>query len=77
VITEAEIEKILQPGGLEGCARCGSNHDTVIWHRFTNFVYHGDGEIDIGWAMCPTLNEPVLMGWKQSNEEAKPKRHRA
>lgn len=43
---------------LEGCARCdGEGHEGLTFHEFTRAV---DGRYTY-WAMCPTLNEPILM----------------
>ena len=45
------------------CARCGEDHAHVTFKRLTRpaatFAY---------WAMCPTLDEPILMRVKPESE---------
>lgn len=43
---------------LHGCARCdGEGHDNITFVPFTQKV----DEKYTHWAMCPTLNEPILL----------------
>ncbi len=49
---------------LEGCARCkGEGHAGLDFKEFTHpFVIEVDPETEWShWAMCPTVNEPILM----------------
>ena len=41
------------------CARCNGVHLNLQFKEFTNPI-----EDYKYWAMCPTLNEPILMGIK-------------
>ncbi len=41
---------------VDGCARCGQNHDAV---KFAPFTVRPEGLTHFG--NCPTLNEPILM----------------
>ena len=45
------------------CARCGENHDNLEMKKLTNSITipNTNGN-EIGyWAMCPKLNEPILI----------------
>lgn len=41
---------------IRDCARCGDNHDNLMFQRFQ---YPPD-DFD-AWGMCPDTNEPILM----------------
>ena len=43
------------------CARCGLTHEHMIFNKFTNPVIDTDDVTWDYWALCPTLNEPILM----------------
>jgi hypothetical protein len=46
---------------LNNCARCGGNHSDIEFREFTNHFSPDGGAVYTHWAMCPTLNEPILM----------------
>ena len=41
---------------IHHCARCGGNHKNLRFNRLTL-----EAESFKWWAMCPDLNEPILM----------------
>lgn len=44
------------------CARCGENHENIVFLRFARPILKEDGEIDVThWGMCPTNQEPILL----------------
>lgn len=47
---------------LNGCARClGEGHKALVFHAFTlNQIEDSNGNFT-HWAMCPVVNEPILM----------------
>lgn len=53
---------------LEQCARCGEDHKTLTFAALTTPMRVDLGQRDweefTHWAMCPTLNEPIMAkGW--------------
>lgn len=48
--------EIIKGRNVIGCARCGSNHDSIEFKKFKKkppkYTH---------WGMCPITNEPVLM----------------
>lgn len=48
---------------LNGCARChGDGHPALVFKPFTHPVERCGGEPPfVEWAMCPTVNEPILL----------------
>lgn len=51
---------------ITGCARCdGDGHDGLEFTNFTSppewYDENGKEVVFIAWAMCPTLNEPILL----------------
>jgi len=40
---------------VKRCARCGQNHNALVFHRLTNPSAYTH------WAMCPITNEPILL----------------
>lgn len=50
---------------IKNCARCGKDHEQLIFHLFTEPVRVGDGDIQYTrWAKCPTNGEPILMRYE-------------
>jgi hypothetical protein len=45
---------------VHGCARCGGEHE-IEFSPFLKSPIVADGETLTHFAMCPTLNEPILM----------------
>ncbi len=44
-----------------GCARCdGDGHPNIVFHPFTRPI-EVDGIKLTHWAMCPTVNEPIVL----------------
>jgi len=41
---------------IEGCARCGSNHQQLVFNK----LFRPAEDFDY-WALCPTTGEPVIM----------------
>lgn len=46
---------------VDGCARCGQDHDTLHYKEFANPIEDDDGTIWAYWATCPITGDPVLM----------------
>jgi hypothetical protein len=44
------------------CARCRKRHDGILFKKLKNSIYSGPFETLTHWAMCPILNQPILMG---------------
>ena len=56
---------------ITGCARCdGEGHADLEWYEFTRPV-KVEGWKYTHWAMCPTVNEPILM-WHAPVPEPSP-----
>jgi len=47
---------------LPCCARCGKIHVGLTFKKLTNPIYCNPFEVMTHWAMCPELEQPVLMG---------------
>jgi len=43
------------------CARCGENHEDLLFSLFTNPIEDSDGTVWAYWAMCPITDEPILL----------------
>lgn len=43
------------------CARCGANHEALVWKPFQRPVVDADGTVWGWWTMCPYNQEPVLL----------------
>jgi hypothetical protein len=43
------------------CARCCGEHPGVVLHEFTRAVLDGPELVATHWAMCPALQEPILV----------------
>lgn len=47
---------------ITGCARChGSGHDDLPFERLTHPMEFGDQLFATHWAMCPRVDEPIMM----------------
>jgi hypothetical protein len=61
------IKKILQQRYrtehiyVNGCARCGKNHKTLLFKPFAYPVLLESVLMFTHWAMCPRRKEPLLM----------------
>lgn len=47
---------------VEGCARCGLNHDQVTFRPFDQPMFVGHGKAFSHWGSCPSTGEPILLG---------------
>ena len=45
---------------ITSCARCGNDHEGIIYRKLTNPMLAG-GVILTHWALCPELGEPIMM----------------
>jgi hypothetical protein len=43
------------------CARCGENHEALVFQKFTRPMVDEDSTVWKHWAMCPVLHEPILL----------------
>lgn len=43
------------------CARCGGSHEHVKFNRFTYPIVDDNEDTWEYWAMCPVVNEPIIM----------------
>jgi hypothetical protein len=49
---------------INGCARCeGEGHKDLLFHPFTHPIVMDDGYTFTWWAMCPTVNEPIMLAY--------------
>lgn len=62
LVMPSEGEEVLD---LSSCARCGKRHEGLIFRRFRNPIYASAFETLTHWAMCPTLDQPILMGHRE------------
>lgn len=46
---------------IHDCARCGGDHDQLVFIGFTAPITDSDGTIWNYWSLCPLLGEPVLL----------------
>lgn len=63
-----ETSKVrIEPDGvvvkiIHNCSRCGGTHEHVKFSLLSNPAAAGDdGLVFRYWAMCPTLNQPIIM----------------
>lgn len=45
---------------IDGCARCGKYHRSVVCNTFTNVIEDPGGDFT-HWTMCPVTHEPLLL----------------
>lgn len=43
------------------CARCGRDHDGVIFYEFGRPIVDSDGTVWDWWGLCPTTGDPILL----------------
>lgn len=48
-------------GNVRQCARCGQDHENIVYRRLTHPITDSDGKVWTHWAPCPTNGEPILM----------------
>jgi hypothetical protein len=46
--------------GVVNCARCGSNHEPLVFKRLTYAIEPNMGGFT-HWTMCPMTKEPIMM----------------
>lgn len=46
---------------IRHCARCGNDHDNLLFVKFVNPIEDSDGTVWAWWAECPETKDPVLM----------------
>lgn len=46
---------------IQKCARCGLDHQDMIFDSFTVAIVTTDGTVYAWWAPCPTNREPILV----------------
>lgn len=63
--TTKETAKNVMAENLLECARCGLDHAQIKFMPFTN-----PPEVASHWAMCPELNEPILMSLVRNEDTA-------
>lgn len=42
------------------CARCGGDHDGIVWERLERPIEDSDGTVWTDWAPCPVNGQPIL-----------------
>jgi len=64
MLTMRETKK----ANIKDCARCGNDHEGLIFKRFVRPIYDKDGTIWHYWTLCPETDEPLLMRgvWESS-----------
>jgi hypothetical protein len=50
-----------------GCARCGHEHNRLVFEQFIEPVVEGDGTTWTHWARCPTNGQPILLRTDEGN----------
>lgn len=45
---------------IHNCARCGLDHEVLIYYRFTNQPKYGKIKTE-GFAFCPENGQPILV----------------
>lgn len=56
--------KTVEITGLRNCARCGEDHDQLLFKEFQRPTFLRDEDGDgpyTHWCSCPTTGEPILM----------------
>jgi hypothetical protein len=46
---------------VKSCVRCGEDHEDLEFSEFSGTPVNVKGTIFTLWAICPTLNEPILL----------------
>ena len=55
---------------VKSCARCGKRHGQLTFQKLKNPIYAGPFETLTHWAMCPELDQPILMGHRELTQFA-------
>lgn len=55
---------------VKSCARCGQDHDHVLFQAFTKPILNAEMDelLFLYWGMCPILAEPILLNMYVSGE---------
>lgn len=43
------------------CARCGQDHEEIVYKQFERPVEDTDGTVWNWWGTCPVTGDPILM----------------
>ena len=54
---------------IKSCARCGDNHDRMIFYEFGKPIVDTDGTIWDWWGLCPKTGDPVLLRSEKADLE--------
>lgn len=46
---------------VKHCARCGQDHDRIIFYEFGRPIVDEDGTVWDWWATCPNTGDPILL----------------
>jgi hypothetical protein len=47
--------------GVTHCARCGQDHERIMFVRFIHPVVDEDGTVWGYWGTCPVTSDPILL----------------
>lgn len=47
------------------CARCGGDHEAIVFSRLRRPLFLAKGRRLSWWALCPTFDEPILLGFRK------------
>lgn len=53
---------------VDDCARCGQAHDGLAFKPLTNPIESSLFESLTHWAMCPELDQPILLGHRELSQ---------
>lgn len=59
-------------GSIRRCARCGTDHDVIVFTELRRPIEDSDGTVWNWWTLCPITGEPVLMKMEPSDSPAPP-----
>lgn len=62
----------VQPFNVNGCARCGGDHEGLPFHSFNNPPTDLGGNMPPRWAMCPVLGQPIIMAISTTDDVQSP-----
>ena len=60
-IDPLESDKKTVTVDLRSCARCGANHEQIVFTSFKQPIEDSDGTIWNYWGICPFNDEPILL----------------
>lgn len=56
---------------ISHCARCDEDHNALEFNRFKKYPFEeSNGTFYDYWALCPTLQEPILLTVTEGNLSA-------